>query len=46
MESVSGMQTFKCEDGNAYMWNKAVQSDTVSKHTTFQNRKRNIQHAV
>lgn len=35
MESVSGMQTFKCQEGNVSVWNKAVQSDNVSMHTTF-----------
>ena len=46
MESVSGMQTFQCQASNAFVWNKAVQNDSVSAHTTFQNRKPTMLHTV
>jgi len=46
MESVSGIQTFKCQDSNAFLWNKAVQNDSVSIHTTFQNLKPTIKRTV
>jgi hypothetical protein len=40
------MHTFECQDSNAFVWNKAVQNDSVSIYTTFQNRKRAIQHTA
>jgi hypothetical protein len=40
------MQTFKCQESNAVVWNKGIHNDSVSIHKTFQNRKRKMQHTV